>query len=160
MPALHRILPHWFVKASLLVVAGDVAAIRLWPETSELGVILDVTLLVPLLYLLCYRPGPRAGALRVVALACLGIWLASHLVPADAQQLPPWLEPLRWAGLGLLILVEIKVVWLMIRAVLGRGDAGQSVDAMAQAEGLPRWAARLMAWEARLWQALVGWFRR
>jgi hypothetical protein len=132
---------------------------------SEMGrfleavVLFDLCVFMPLLYVLCYR-GTVARAqlvLRAVALACLGIYVATYLVPEPLQAVLPQLGPLRLAGLAVLVLVELRLLLVALRLVWGR-DA--SVDQVQAASGAPPWIARLMVLEARMWKRLWRLIRR
>jgi len=74
----------------------------------EVGVILDLAVLVPVLYGICYRRRGRAAWVRAAALACLGIWLAGRVIPAAHHELLDHLSPLRYAGMAVLSLVELS----------------------------------------------------
>ncbi|MCY1127571.1 hypothetical protein OU426_11955 [Frigidibacter sp. RF13] len=155
---------HWFAGAAALVILGDwvFAQSEDWRASAygEPAILADLILLLPLLHFLCYRPAGRALALRGLALACAGVWIAGHLVPRPAQQLLHWLEPLRWVAVAALMAGELALVIVLIRAVIGGADAASEVEARARRDGLPEWAIRALVWEARLWQRLFAWRRR
>lgn len=153
---------HWFVPLALLLLAVEAMFVRSvdWSRggVAEGVVLFDMAVTIPVLYVLCYRHQLpwRALVLRAAALACLGICLASWLVPAPARQLVDELAWLRTAGLVTLALIELRLVVAAIRLVFGgRAD----VAAMAAKTGAPEWIARLMLLEARLWKALWRWLR-
>src|SRR5258706_7354182 len=91
------LLEHWFIFAAAFVVAGDVFAAftSSWsaPRVLEAGILVDLVVVVPLLYLWCYRREGRRALVRAVALACLGIWASGKLVPEAHQSI---LGALKW----------------------------------------------------------------
>jgi hypothetical protein len=148
---------NWFVIAVPLLLLVEWLVVR--DLSGEMGrfleavVLFDLCLFMPLLYVLCYRRSvPRKQlVLRAVALACLGIYLATYLVPEPLQAVLPQLGPLRLAGLAVLMLIELRLLFLALRMVWGR-DA--SVEQVQAASGAPPWIARLMVLEARMWKRL------
>lgn len=148
---------NWFIVAASLVVASDIVALRTpnWasPRLLEFGLLSDLAIVVPGLYVACYRRKGKPALLRAVALACLGFWSVSKLLPESGQFLVPTLWPVRYAALAVLALVEIKVMLAMYRSVFG-GASRQEAAASLQAQtGMPAWAARLAAAEAAFWRS-------
>jgi hypothetical protein len=144
------ILVEWLVVRS---VGGDVGPML------EIVVLFDLCLFMPALFLLCYR-GRRPArqlALRAAALACLGIYIATYLVPEAARRLLPHLGWARAVGLAVLLLIEFRLLVVTLRLVWGH-DAG--AEEVAAASGAPAWIARLMVMEARFWKTLWGLLRR
>lgn len=146
---------HWFVPVAIMLLAIEWPFVRTvdWSREgfAEAAVLFDMTVSIPVLYLLCYRGQLpwRALAVRTAALACLGVYLASWLVPGEAQR---WILELSWlrtVGLILLALIELRLVVAAVRLTLGgRTDA----TLVAAQTGAPEWAARLMLLEARFWK--------
>jgi hypothetical protein len=95
--------------------------------------------------------------LRTVALVCLGIYIATYLVPEPLQALLPQLGPLRIAGLAVLVLIELRLLIAALRIVWGSNGSVEQVQA---ASGAPAWIARLMVMEARFWKWLWSLIRR
>lgn len=151
MPPLWR--AHWFCFVAPLVLLADVgvglSARGQIDQVIEAGLLFDLAVLIPGLYLACYRREGRKAALRAIGLACLGIWAALKLVPADEQQLLSAVAPLRYLGLAVLLLVEVVIVVRIYRVIFGSGSAEKAVAAAGP--GMPPWVARLMAWEAGVW---------
>ncbi|MFX8141364.1 hypothetical protein ABTK98_19625, partial [Acinetobacter baumannii] len=69
----------------------------------EAGLLFDLAVLVPALYWLAYRQRQQRIGARVLALACVGIWLAQQLVPEAERDLLNHVEPLRYAGIAVLV---------------------------------------------------------
>jgi hypothetical protein len=160
---------HWFLPLALAIITADFAlahAVEWRPARPlEAGVLLDVAVLVPVLYALCYRRRGRAAWIRAGALACLGIWLAGRIIPAAHQDLLAHLGPLRYAGMAVLFLIELRLAIAIYRAAFSdQPEQAQRTLAAAEHAGVPRWVTRLMAWEAslwrRAWQRMRRWGRR
>jgi hypothetical protein len=148
---------HWFLPLALAIITADFAlahAVEWRPARPlEAGVLLDVAVLVPVLYALCYRRRGRAAWIRAGALACLGIWLAGRIIPAAHQDLLAHLGPLRYAGMAVLFLIELRLAIAIYRAAFSdQPEQTQRTLAAAEQAGVPRWVTRLMAWEASLWR--------
>jgi hypothetical protein len=126
---------------------------------GEAALLADLCLTAPALYALCYgrRQPLRTTLIRALAIACAGVWLASVLIPAAEQSLLPQLAPLRWIGLAVVTLLELRLLVAAVRiAFSGHGTARQ----VAEATDAPMWVARLMLWEARLWRGVWRILRR
>jgi hypothetical protein len=128
-------------------------------RTGEAVTLLDWMVSIPLLYFLCYRHTVqgRAMAIRLLALACLGVWIASRLVPAEAQDLLPHLSWPRMAGLAVLALIELRLLVLALKLAFS-GKA--SAEELAERTGAPPLLAKLMLLEARFWRAVWRLIRR
>lgn len=156
---------HWFLLAAAAVVTSDLVAASLnsWshPRLLEAGVLFDLSVVLPALYLWCYRSRGKAAIVRAVALSCLGIWVAGHIVPNEHHQVLSTVGFVRYIGLAVLIVIELKLVLMVFRAVFRRdGDTASTVFATAKDAGMPEWAARLVAWEASLWRRALDTVRR
>lgn len=153
---------NWFLLALPLLAAISWSVASSVPPADpaiEAVTLLDWTVTIPLLYFLCYRRThkPRTMALRLLALVCLGIWAASRLVPLPAQEILPHLGWPRMAGYALLLLIEIRLVFLAVKfAFTARGSA----EELAEKSGAPVFLARLMLLEARFWRAVWKLIRR
>lgn len=147
---------NWFLPMFALLLGIEYAFVRSvdWARepSAEAVVLFDMALFVPALFLLCYRRrlARRALLIRTAALACLGVTIASLLVPPDAQHLVAGLGRARWIGLAMLAFVELWVVALAVRLVFG----GASTEEISARSGAPQWIARLMQLEARFWKAV------
>lgn len=158
-----------WVKANWFAVAVPVLLLVEWLVVRDVGgemgrylevvVLFDLCVFMPLLYVLCYRGTVPRGqlALRAAALACLGIYVATYLVPEPMQALLPQLGVLRLAGLAVLMLIELRLLFIALRLVWGRNGTVEQVQA---ASGAPPWIARLLILEARMWKRLWRLIRR
>jgi hypothetical protein len=144
---------NWF----LLLLPALLGAAFLLAKTApadpalERVFLFDALVTVPFLYFLCYRGtlGRWQMALRLLALACAGIWAAGRLVPDETQAILPQLGWARALGLAVIALFEVRLLVLAVRlAFSGRADA----EALAAATGAPPILARLMLLEARFWR--------
>jgi hypothetical protein len=153
---------NWFVPLLALLLAIEWAFARTtdWPRDglAEAVILFDLCLFVPALHFLCYRRrlARKALLIRTAALASLGVYLASWLIPAEAQHLLAGLGWARLAGLAALAALELWVVVKVVRLVFG----GTATEADVVAYGAPLWIARLMLIEARfykwLWRLVRG----
>ena len=145
-----RIGADWFVPVAVAVLAADLVVVGAHlegaPSLMEVVLVGDLAVVIPAAYLACYRARGRAAVVRALGLACLGIWVAAHVVPPAHQALLTTLTPVRYAGSALVLVVEVRVLYAIWRAAFTGGDA----SAAAQDVGVPPWLARLMAWEAAL----------
>ena len=152
-----RLKAHWFLLAAALVVGTDLVV--LWlpngaaPRLLEAGLLGDLSLVVPGLYIACYWRRGKAAVMRAVALAALGFWAASKLLPESGQFLIPELWPLRYVALAVLFIIEVKVVLAVYRAAFGGASRQDMANRLQSQAGMPAWAARLAAAEAAFWHA-------
>jgi hypothetical protein len=160
---------HWFMPLALAIVLADLVLARAieWRPARplEAGVILDLAVLLPLLYAVCYRRRGRAAWVRAAALACLGIWLAGRVLPLSHHELLTHLSPLRYAGMAVLFLVELRLAIAIYRTAFStQPEQTQRTLEAAEKAGVPRWVTRLMSWEAALWRRawhlVQRWIRR
>jgi hypothetical protein len=147
---------NWFLPllAPLLAIEFAFARTTDWLQDgiAETVILFDLCLFIPFLYALCYRRrfARKSLLIRTAALALAGIYLASKLVPPDAQVVLAELLWARYAGLAVIALIELWVVVLTVRLVWG----GASTDEIASQSGAPAWIVRLMQLEARFWKAV------
>lgn len=150
---------NWFLPllAVLLAIEWAFARATDWrgDGLAEAVVLFDLCLFVPALHFLCYRRrlAWKPLLIRTAALASLGVYFASHLIPAEAQHLVAGLAGLGWArlaGLSVLAALELWVVVKVVKLVFG----GAVTEDDVVASGAPRWIARLMLIEARFWKWL------
>lgn len=147
---------HWYVPAFLAIVAAVWLLARqpaFMAAGGEAALMIDLCLTAPVLYVLCYarRQPLRVTIIRGLAIACGGLWLASWLIPSSEQVLLPQLAPLRWAGLALVALFELRLIVAAMRVAFSA--KGTAADIRAES-GAPTWIATIMLWEARFWRAV------
>lgn len=153
---------NWFVPLLALLIAIEFAFARTtdWSRdgVAEAAILFDMCLFVPALYALCYRRrlALRPLLIRTFALALLGIYIATTLVPPGAQVLIADLAWARTAGWVVLALIELWVMIAVVKLVFGGGATAEQV---AERSGAPAWVARLMLLEARFWKALWSFVR-
>jgi hypothetical protein len=157
-----RLGAHWFVPVFALILGALWLAGRdssFMAEGGEAAIIADLCLTVPILYMLCYRRRHSAAqlGLRALALACLGIWMGSWIIPEADQSVLSRLGPLRFAGLVVLAVVELRLLVALLRLVFGPET---SSAAISRATGAPPFVAKLMLLEARFWKAVWRLIRR
>src|SRR3546814_5704729 len=122
------------------------------------AIVFDALFTIPLLFFLCYRKR-RAGAClagRILALQCLGIWVAAKLVPVDRQLIIPYLSWLRSAGLAILLLIAIRLALILFKLVF----KPDTTDSQLQGSGMPPLLAKAALLEARFWRWVFGVFGR
>lgn len=146
---------YWFylLLPALLLASYGMSASADWrtdARAAEAALLFDWCLFVPALYALYLRPsvGGRALALRVLALACGGLWFARLLVPDTSEVVLAAVAPLRWIGIGVLVLAELAVVAALVRLTFSGDPDREAVER----HGVPPLLARLMVMEARLWR--------
>jgi hypothetical protein len=145
---------HWFyflVPALLAVETYLIFSTQLkFDRPLEAGLLFDLAVLTPLLYWLCYRSRGRKAAFRAVALACLGVWIAAKLVPEPDHDLLTYAMPLRYAGLAVLVWIELAIGFAIYRTIF-RGGSVSEVTAQLPME-VPSWVVKLIAIEVHFWQ--------
>lgn len=150
----------WPLAVSLLACVWAIALIPAVLQTPdfEWALLFDVFITLPVLFAICYRGTMTKLALgvRIIALQCAGIWLATKLVPVDSQSILPHLEWLRWAGLAILLLFEIRLMVAVVRLVWN--PSAKQTD--LEATGMPPFVAKLAMIEARFWRWVFAKFRK
>jgi hypothetical protein len=163
-----KVLPwlrsNWFIPIAAIVVLGDLSAVRLatWsvPEVLEAALLFDFAVMLPALYWWCYRSRGRAAVIRALAICCLGIWVAGKALPADGQPILDAVGWLRYVGIAGLVILEIKILLMLWRAIFGAGISVEEARQKIEAQGMPPWVARLMEWEAALYRKVWLFVRR
>lgn len=158
--SLESLKRHWFWPVALAVVATNALVVVSdgWqaPRIKEFGILFDFAVLIPLLYLICYRASGKRTLVRSLALACLGVWAAGHIVPTVHHSLISQIGWVRYVGLAVLVLIEIRLgieIWRLAFCSQAE-DSGEAIRQKAEQEGMPLWVAKLMAAEARVWKKL------
>ncbi len=156
---------NWFVPAAAIALLINSTAVYLdqWssPELLEAGLLFDFAILLPVLYLICYRSEGKRSVVRAIALACLGIWALGHVVPEANQSLLEDLQFIRYLGLGVLVLLQVKLIVAIFRATTGASaSAKHEASKLADETGTPPWVRKLLAWEAAVWIKVWRFVRR
>jgi hypothetical protein len=153
---------NWFWPVAV-VLFGLTWAIMLVsrPETSaglELALLFDVLATIPVLFALCYAHVMPLGrlAIRIVALQCLGIWVAAKILPIESQVILLELRWLRNLGLAVLFVIELRLAIALLRLVF----RAETKEADLQELGMPPLMAKLALAEARFWRWVVSAFRK
>lgn len=151
-----------FYLLMMLIIAGNmlVAQTDDWstPALVEFGVVFDCAVLIPLLYLWFFRKAEKINWIKPLALACLGVWVAGHVVPDTHHQLINQLTYLRYLGLAVLVLIEIRIMSRIYRHVFSTPDkhidTKQMIQDASKEQPMPEWVARIIAWEAKLYRTI------
>ncbi|MDJ0814121.1 MAG: hypothetical protein QNJ23_10345 [Woeseiaceae bacterium] len=147
---------NWFLPAAAIAILMNSTTVYLdqWstPKLLEAGLLFDFAVLLPLLYLICYRSEGKRSVIRAIALACLGIWAVGHVVPEGNQSILKDLQVFRYLGLGVLVLLQVNLIVAIFRAVSGTSaSAEREATRLADETGTPPWVRKLLAWEAAVW---------
>ncbi|MEL6449380.1 MAG: hypothetical protein AAFQ62_15710 [Pseudomonadota bacterium] len=153
---------HWFLMIAPPVLLSDALVAHSGPidRFVEAGLLFDLVLLVPALYFLCYRKSRQGAGVRAIGLACLGVWIATKLVPDSDRVLLVYLAPLRYVGLAVLVLIELALIRMIFRMLSAGGSAEATAKRAADAADMPSWVAKLLVWEAGLWRRFFAGLRR
>ncbi|MEL6950972.1 MAG: hypothetical protein AAGM16_12760 [Pseudomonadota bacterium] len=149
---------HWFLMLAPIVLLSNALVVRSGPidRLVEAGLLFDLVLLVPALYFLCYRKRRQGAAVRAIGLACLGVWIATKLVPEADRVLLVYLAPLRYVGLAVLVLIELALIRMIFRMLSAGDTAEATAKRAADTADMPPWVAKLLVWEAGLWRRLIA----
>jgi len=157
-PASTWIKANWFVAAAVPLLAADLAVLLLpnsaSPRLLEVGLLSDLCIVLPGLYLACYWRKGKRSVLRAIALASIGFWVSSKLLPESSQFLVQRLWPFRYVALAVIVLIEFKVMLGVYRAVFSGASREEAAATLEKQSGMPAWAAKLAAIEASLWSSL------
>lgn len=152
----HWLSRHWFVPVALAVALGDLSSVYFagWSDARlvEAALLFDFVVLLPCLYWWCYRRKGRGAIVQAVALACFAIWCTGKLIPDEHRYLIDSVGWLRYVGLAGLLALEIKLGIMVYKAVVFSGQSKLDAQKTFESEGMPPWAAKLMAFEASLWR--------
>ena len=157
-PASSWIKANWFFAAAVVLLCTDFVVLFLpnsaSPRLLELGLLSDLCIVLPGLYLACYWRKGKRTVLRAIAFASIGFWASSKLLPESGQFLIQQLWPLRYVALAVIVLIEFKVMLAAYRAVFSGASREEAAATLEQQSGMPTWAAKLAAAEASLWSSL------
>lgn len=158
LPTTSWIKANWFVAAAVLLVGTDLAVLLLPNSTSprllEFGLLSDLCIVLPGLYLACYWRKGKRSVLRAIALASIGFWASSMLLPKSDHFLIQQLWPVRYVALAVLALIELRIMLAVYRAVFSGASRQEAAATLEKRTGMPAWAAKLAAAEAALWSSL------
>lgn len=156
-----RLKNNWFWPLAFILVAIATLLSRTVPAQDlqgwEIVVLLDVLVTLPALFALCYRTKFTRAHLvvRILALQCLGIWLATKIVPLETQSLLPQLSWLRYIGLGVLVLIELRVMVAIFSIIFKSETQRSDLEKL----GMPPVLAKLALLEARFWRWVFSIFK-
>jgi hypothetical protein len=78
---------NWFIAAFFAVLSANAAVLYFdglhSVRLKEFGLLFDFAILLPALYLLCYRSQGKKAVFRALALACLGVWAFFFLLSCE-----------------------------------------------------------------------------
>ena len=150
---------NWFYPLAIAVVLSDVSALNFqdWshPRLFEGAVLFDLAVILPLLYLSCYRAKGAAVILPIVSVASLGIWATSRLIPAEHQHILGSVSWLRTMAIAVLVMIEIKILFGFYKAIFASDKTPEEIAGKLSKDiKLPLWLTRLVALEARILRRL------
>lgn len=132
-----------------------------WTENprAEWVALVDLCLFMPLVYFALFTSdlALKAKHLRCLAIAGIGLFAASFIVPDANQFVIGELSAARNAMIVFVLAFEGWVLWKVLSAVHHKGA---SVKELERDFAMPEWIARLMVLEARFWKAVWGLFKR
>ena len=148
---------HWFVVAFALILVGNgtVTYLDEWGSIKlmEFGLLFDFAILLPVLYLICYRGHGKTTIYKAIGLACLGIWATGKIIPDESHQILENVYFLRYVGLGVLFLIELRIGIAIFKSIFAsETEYEKDRDTAISEADMPAWVAKLMAWEANLWR--------
>jgi hypothetical protein len=161
----HHLRQHWFFLVAAVMISGDWIAVRsdswTYPRVLEAAVLGDLVLIMPMLYLFCYRAQGKAVVFRTLALSCSAIWLCSYIIPQIHHHLLATFGWLRYAGIAVLTVVEFKVTLAMLRVLFNtKLSKDETIKTIASQSDMPMWMANWMAIEAKFWIGLGNFLKR
>ena len=120
--------------------------------------LIDVFVSMPFLFWLCYRRQLTAAkmAIRVLAIVCLGIWLATSLIPSAEQHYLKNLATFRYVGIAIITLIELHIFVAVIKMVWKPNVQAEEITK----SGVPPIIAKLMLLEVKFWKWLFSIFRK
>ncbi len=143
---------------------GNIVALNLLNQKidnfAETAVLIDFVFLIPCIYIWCFRSDLKRALIKSIAIASLGFWGASILIPEPQQIIIQEYRILRYLGLAVLFLLEIKIALIIWRSIFKGKSKQQTIEDISADSDIPVWVARLMAWEASLWKKLIDKFKK
>ncbi|MDJ0977971.1 MAG: hypothetical protein QNI87_05490 [Erythrobacter sp.] len=154
----------WFFILVLPIAIAIEWAFAQWLDwtaypRAEWVALVDLCLFMPVLYLVLFSSelGLKARALRCVAIAGIGLFAASLIVPEANQFLIEELSSIRNALFIFVLAFESWVLWKVLAAIYRRGVSAKELQ---QDFAMPEWVAKLMLLEARFWKAIWSLLKR
>ena len=153
-----------FITIAIAIVLVNIFSINSFDTKigsfAEVAVLTDFVLVIPCIYILCFRKELKQALIKSIAIASLGFWGAGLLIPESQQNIIQEYGMLRYVGLTVLFLIELKLAFLIWRAVFKGVDKDEIVNEITDSSDMPEWVARLMAWEASIWRKIIQKFRK
>ncbi len=156
-----------FISLSLCVVLINVFMINFsgldLNLLTEIAVLTDFSIVIPIIYVVCFRYHLRRAVIKVIGLVCLGVWGASVLMPESQQQIIQEISVIRFAGIGVLLFIELKIIISIWKSLFKGSSKETVVKNITQDSDMPPWLAQLLVWETSLWLKLgklVGIFKK
>ena len=148
---------NWFIAAFFAVLSVNAAVLYFDGlndvRLKEFGLLFDFSILLPALYLICYRSQGKKAVFRAIGLACLGIWAVGKIIPEQNHLILEQVSILRYVGLGVLFLIELRIMIAIFKSIFSSEDQFESNrDSVISEAEMPEWVAKLMAWEVNFWR--------
>ena len=163
LPTQDWLRVNWFFAVAAAVLATDLTILNSHhgasPQLLEAGLLGDLAVVIPCAYLACYWRNGKRAIIRAFAMASLGFWLTSKLLPASGHFIINSLSPLRYVALAVLFAIEVKVVLVMYKAVFSGATRREAETSLQTQADMPIWVAKLMAAEAVFWRAAYAKFK-
>jgi hypothetical protein len=159
---LSRLSAHWFYAAFAILTSLAFALGRIgrFPSPSfEAATLFVLVVIPPSLFLACYRERTNRRQLAAGSLgaSCTGLFIASWAIPASSQHILPHLGWARTSGLVLIALIEVVVLYRLIRLLF---QGNPTAEQLSKASGAPPWLAYMMLLEASFWKTIWHFLRR
>lgn len=130
------------------------------PLFLEIGTLFNLSFMLPMLYLFCYRTKLRRALTRAAAFSFLGVWVASILIDDKQQVLLLQIMPLRYIGMAVLFLIEIRLLITVLHFIMSSDESNVLSAELLEKGDIPQWYATLMTYEAVFWRRLYQWIKR
>jgi hypothetical protein len=126
----------------------------------ESDVLIGTSFILPLLVVGLFPASIKSVLFKLFAISCLGIWIAYNIYPVEQQVIIPQLIWLRYMGLVILTLLEVKLVVIIFKAIFN--DRVKEIDAktLQEEHEMPERVAKILAWETNMWKKVFGLFRK
>lgn len=153
-----------FIGLVLVVLLGNYLATRWYvaqvsTKVPEWPIAVDLLLLIPVLYLLIFRPPLKRALIAVLALLSLGIFIGSVLVPENSKVIWRQLDQVRWGYLLLVLGLQAGLILIVLADIARSWNSGNLEQALHDAidNRLGKGAmAELLKADGRVWLYLVN----